>query len=90
MCIPNTVKAGIQNARDDFFRLANDLVSGTSTKKSGSEHGHTVKYPAHDYQQIQGFEISPASRPIAVAAALSGYSLYKSIWINPLEKPPQA
>lgn len=90
MCIPNTARTGLQNARDDFFRLANDLVSNTNSKKSGGTHGHTVKLSVQDYTTIQTIVLNPSARYVAVAANTTVFDHFKSIYIDQLEKPPQA
>lgn len=36
LCLPDEHKMRLQTARDDFFRLASDLNSSNSSKKSGS------------------------------------------------------
>ena len=54
LCIPNAEKTGIRNARDDFFRLANDFVAN-STKKNTSSHPHTAKFSVQDFTQEHSF-----------------------------------
>ncbi len=50
LCIPNIEKTGIKNARDEFYKLANDFVSNnSSSKKSSPTHSHTVKISVQDY-----------------------------------------
>ncbi|MDE3144195.1 MAG: hypothetical protein KGL19_08580 [Bacteroidota bacterium] len=49
LCIPNIAKTGIQNARDEFYKLANDFVSNNSSSKKATTHTHTVKISTQDY-----------------------------------------
>ncbi|MBY0480086.1 MAG: hypothetical protein K2Q21_01925 [Chitinophagaceae bacterium] len=90
MCIPNVAKAGLQSARDDFFRLANDLVSNTNTKKSNGNHGHTVKLSIQDYTTISTIVLNPSTRYVAVAANTTVFDHFKSVYLDQLERPPQA
>jgi hypothetical protein len=90
MVIPNTVKAGLQSARDDFFRLANDLVSNNSSKKSTGNHGHTVKFSVSDYTTTQTIVLDPSTRYVAVAANTTVFDHIKSIYLDRLEQPPEA
>lgn len=56
LCIPNRAKIGVQNARDDFFRLANDLVTdNTSSKKSTGNHTHLTKFSVQDFTDDHHF-----------------------------------
>ena len=36
MCIPNTKKMHLETAKDDFFKISNDLMQNNSSKKSGN------------------------------------------------------
>jgi len=90
MCIPNLAKTGMQNARDDFFRLANDLVTNNSTKKSGNQHGHTIKFSVQDYTATPAISLNPATQLVDVAANTTVFQHFKSIYLDRLERPPQA
>lgn len=90
MVIPNAVKAGLQSARDDFFRLANDLVSNNASKKSTGNHGHTVKFSVSDYTTTQTIVLDPSTRYVAVAANTTVFDHIKSIYLDRLEQPPEA
>ncbi|HYF32620.1 MAG TPA: hypothetical protein VD993_15955 [Chitinophagaceae bacterium] len=46
LCIPNAEKTMISDAKDNFFKLVNDLQQPTGKKDS---KGHTVKIPFSDY-----------------------------------------
>lgn len=51
MCIPNTARTSIRNARNDFFRLANDLIENThsASKKTNTSHPHIAKFSVADF-----------------------------------------
>lgn len=53
LCIPNEGKMQIQTARDQFFRLMNDLQH-SSDKSPGSSHS-TIKAPFQDYFASDSF-----------------------------------
>lgn len=90
MCIPDLAKTGMQNARDDFFRLANDLVTNNSTKKSGNSHGHNIKFSVQDYTATAAISLNPAIQLVDVAANTAVFQHFKSIYLDRLERPPQA
>lgn len=48
MCLPDEQKMHLQNAKDDFFRLANELQTNSSSKKSG-ESSQVIKLVISDY-----------------------------------------
>jgi hypothetical protein len=51
LCVPNLAKTSVQNARDDFFRMANDLVANnnSTSKKSTGTHTHLSKFSVQDF-----------------------------------------
>jgi hypothetical protein len=55
LCVPNAAKAGIRSARDDFFRLANDFVANSNTKKNNHAHPHTAKFSVQDFTEAHFF-----------------------------------
>lgn len=48
LCLPHHDKMQLNNARDDFFKYANDLAQNTSNK-SPDNNGHNFKNPLSDY-----------------------------------------
>ena len=53
MCLPDEQKMHLQNAKDDFFKLANELQSNsTSSKKSGNSTV-VMKLVISDYDKMQ-------------------------------------
>ena len=53
MCLPDEQKTHLQNAKDDFFRLANELQNNTSSSKKSGENGQVIKLVISDYEQLQ-------------------------------------
>ncbi len=51
MCIPNTKKMHLENAREDFFKISNDLMQSNSSKKSDNSKSNTFKNQLTDYIQ---------------------------------------
>ncbi len=90
-CIPNPIRAGIKNARDEFARLANDFLSNTNSKKAPSHHNHAVKFSVQDFTDDHyffswQFKNADASETWnrTVSARL------KSDYLSLIDKPPQA
>ena len=50
MCIPNTKKMHLQSAKDDFFKISNDLLQNNS-KKSDNSKSNLAKIQLSDYIQ---------------------------------------
>ena len=51
MCIPNTKKMHLQSAKDDFFKISNDLIQNNNSKKSDNSKSNTFKNQLSDYIQ---------------------------------------
>ncbi|MES2004924.1 MAG: hypothetical protein V4450_10415 [Bacteroidota bacterium] len=92
LCIPNTAKAGIKNARDEFAKLANDFVTNnTSSKKAPSHHNHAAKFSVQDFTndhdffswQFRDSDLSGTWNPMVFASM-------KSAYLGRLDRPPQA
>jgi len=48
-CIPNTIKTGIQNARDEFFKLAYDLMHASQGAKKHGNNSLAFKFLTIEY-----------------------------------------
>jgi hypothetical protein len=89
LCIPNAEKTGIRNARDDFFRLANDFVANSS-KKNTSSHPHTTKFSVSDFTEDHSFSWQfSGGISVKVKRAVRYYDLGDD-YTKLLEHPPQA
>lgn len=51
MCLPNQTKMKLESAKDDFFKLVNDLQHPSQTKNPAD--GHASKNPVTEYWQQQ-------------------------------------
>ena len=49
LCLPNDTKTKLESAKDDYFKLVNDLQHPSQNKNPGQ--GHTVKNPVTEYWQ---------------------------------------
>lgn len=49
LCLPNEAKMRLQTARDDFFKLVNDLQHSTQGKKSDNNHGFSFNSFSTEY-----------------------------------------
>ena len=53
MCLPDEQKMHLENAKDDFFKLANELLSNSSTSKKSSDNTVVMKLVISDYDKLQ-------------------------------------
>ena len=90
MCLPNEEKTHLQNAKDDFFRLANELQNNTSSKKSG-ENSHVIKLVIGDYEELQNTAAVQlySTQTNNSFSADASFALLKGEGIMP-EQPPEA
>ena len=49
LCLPNETKMRLQSARDEFFKLVNDLQQANQSKST--DHGHSINNPVTEYWQ---------------------------------------
>lgn len=52
MCLPDEQKMHLENAKDNFFRLANELQTNASSKRSGGNN-QVIKFSVSDYIQTE-------------------------------------
>lgn len=79
-CLPNIEKASIQNARDQFFQLANDFESSATGAKAKTPLQHTVKFSVSDFAddhcfswQFNGLALLPAHGKANTEALHNGF-----------------
>ena len=51
MCIPNTRKMNLETAKNDFFKLSNDLAQNNNSKKSDNSKTISFKSLQGDYDE---------------------------------------
>lgn len=91
LCIKNTARASVTNARDEFARLANDFVSNNSSKKATSHQTHSAKFSVQDFTddhyffawQFWNTDLSGTWHSMVFADL-------KSEYLSRLDRPPQA
>lgn len=91
LCIPNLAKNSIQNAKQEFARLANDFINNNSSKKSSAHHTHTAKYSVQDFTDTHAFfswQFRNAGETVNRYGAFAAD--VKSAYLSRLDKPPQA
>jgi len=91
LCIPNMVKTGIKNARDQFASLANDFVTNNTSKKAPSHQHHAAKFSVQDFTNDHGF-FSWQFRNADLSGTWNStvFADLKSVYLSRLDKPPQA
>lgn len=91
LCIPNIEKTGIKNARDEFYKLANDFISNNnSSKKTSSNHSHTVKFSLQDFtnDHFTAFQYHLDTK--ATKYFFSNIALISFDYLQQLDQPPKA
>ena len=85
-------KTGLENARIDFYRLANDLVSNnSSSKKSTGNHSHTSKFSVQDFTDDHySFSWQFWNDDISGNWNLRNSAKMMNASLGRLERPPQA
>lgn len=89
MCLPDEQKMHLQSAKDEFFKLANELQNNNSSKKSGS-NSEVIKLVVSDYEELQTNTFSVHATQInTVAFTNTSFALLKGEGTTP-EQPPEA
>jgi hypothetical protein len=92
MCIPNTSKMKINNARHEYAKLANDFQELGNKKKQNPNHSSSVKPIGTEYCEHH-FVLSFANQhEILLEKATLGYLpvAIQSVFYAPQEQPPDA
>lgn len=61
LCLPNEGKMRLQSARDDFYRLVNDLQHQTQNKKSESTHAVSFNIGTEYCQEKNEWSMAPVT-----------------------------
>jgi len=90
-CIPNQTRQRLESAKDDLFKITNDLQQDNAAKKSGVPNSILVKNVLGDYDNLQQLNI-PA---LYAAVSAQSYNLYQPELVANLlhstpEQPPEA
>ena len=89
MCIPNTKKMSLETAKNDFFKLSNDLTQNNNSKKSDNSKTISFKNLQGEYDEysfvlhtLNIYDNNMNSRP-----AMNSENLISSPHVSP-EQPP--
>jgi hypothetical protein len=90
LCIPNLAKTGVQNARDDFFRLANDLATNNTSSKKSTDHTHLTKFSVQDFTDDHAFVWQYSAGDLSNAWYNTIVADVRAEFLSRLDRPPQA
>jgi len=90
-CIPNDTRQRLQSARDDFFKLVNDLQQDHPTKKTNDANTGISKIMTADYDDQQPAAFAALTSPTVI----NTYNLFAAPSLAHLlratpEQPPEA
>lgn len=89
LCLPNTDKTHLQDARDDFFKLVNGLTPETSNSRSQSGNSGAFRNFMTDYwEQPMQWKIAGID-PLADNPHQQNSQLYTSWYSSTPEQPPE-
>ena len=88
LCLPDHQSMRLQSARDNFFRLANDLQNNDANKKTDQSGLPSFKQVLNDYcEEIKGFDFSLAETTISHHSVYS--LLHSDFCITSPGQPPE-
>ncbi len=89
-CIPDEAKAQMLNARENFFKLVNDLQTQSSNKKSDTTPTHTYKTFSFDYcEKLNAWSFCQLEIKQSLCFSDATQSLLTAMVLTP-EQPPEA
>lgn len=89
-CIPNHEKTGIKNARDEFFKMANDFISLNTAKKSSNSNQHkATKFSVDDFTKQNGFEDIHIELAFSLVYFPHRVSDVARQYLQAIEQPPE-
>ncbi|MBC7830219.1 MAG: hypothetical protein H7122_20920 [Chitinophagaceae bacterium] len=89
LCLPNEGKMKLQSAREDFFKLVNDLQHPSQNKKSDGNSG-SVKNPIADYYTAHNNWLIPKLTALHYQFHVNNSSFYSTDFTVSPEQPPEA
>jgi hypothetical protein len=90
LCLPNEGKMRLQSARDEFFKLVNDIQHPNTGKKSDSGNKHSVKSPVTEYYSIDNNWLIPELTASPYHFYLTNSSFHTAGHSISPEQPPEA
>ncbi len=89
-CIPNQGKALIVNARDNFFKLVNDLQTKHSSNKKPSSTSQTVKIFNFGYCEQMKSWVFHTTPNLSSSSLFHQTEAVRNIFLSFPEQPPEA
>ncbi len=90
LCLPNTAKTSVTNARDEFFKLANDFVNFSTSKKAAPSNHHLTKLSVQDYVGDHYFDIFQSPISLGHSYQSLSFSVDNLFYLQKLDQPPEA
>jgi hypothetical protein len=88
LCIPNKARTNLSNARDEFYKLVNDLQHPSQSKKSGNS-GSIKSLLSEYYNENNSWSFFSYSPDISIISSFYIFSFSKPLLL-PRELPPDA
>jgi len=88
-CVPDKQKMHLENARDNFFRLANELQNNSNSKNSG-DHSQVIKLVISDYIETENTVNTFVANNTANTYTNNYFALLQSGETLAPEQPPKA
>ena len=89
LCLPNSQKQLLQSARDNFFKLVNDLQQNNSGKKSDTGNSSSFKSQFSDYQQEKNNWAVALLSDSQINYPVADIPLLPSYFSSSPEQPPE-
>lgn len=90
LCIPNTAKTTIKNAKDEFSKMANDFVNLSTSKKPSNNHSHSLKYAVQDFTGDHYFDIHQINVSLKSVHIIPAIKENSFTYLQTLDQPPEA
>jgi hypothetical protein len=89
LCIPNTAKTSIKNARDEFAKVANDFVNLNNSKKASNNHHKLVKYTTDDFAKTNIIQVSNNVFAFSLVYSTHVAAFISNHYLSCIEQPPE-
>jgi hypothetical protein len=90
LCLPHESKMKLQSARDEFFKLVNDLQHPSQSKKSDNGNSLSVKNPLTEYYSEHNNWLIPKLTALHYQFCIDNSSYYSPGFAVSPEQPPEA
>jgi hypothetical protein len=89
LCLPHESKMKLQYARDEFFKLVNDLQHPSQNKKSDGGNSLSVKNPVTEYYSQSNYWLIPKLTALHFQFHVNNSSFHSSGFNITPEQPPE-